>query len=105
MVGATGPTDFLLAGQKIRAGFTGKWHRQHGAADGSTLMMTPTTFLTIEAWGGINLSILRGYCAIDAIVDENTHWWLLEIFDDFGDHLSLLNAMQFRYNNRVLSFK
>ena len=105
VVGATGPTAFLLAGQKIRAGYTEKWLRQHGAADGSTLVMTPTAFMTTEAWERITPSIVRGYRAIDAVVAANPQWWMLEIFDGFGAHLSSLNAMQFRYDNRVLSLK
>jgi hypothetical protein len=49
VVGATGPTAFLLAGQKVQAGFSDKWLKQHGAAEGFTLVMTPTAFMTIEA--------------------------------------------------------
>ena len=48
--GATGPTQFLLEGVKVKTGYTANWLERHGAAPGSRIVMTPTAFMTERAW-------------------------------------------------------
>jgi hypothetical protein len=47
--GATGPTHFLTAGAKVKAGYTPNWLQRHGAAPGSGILATPTAFMTEAA--------------------------------------------------------
>ena len=44
--GATGPTQFLLEGVKVKTGCTANWLERHGAAPGSGIAMTPAAFMT-----------------------------------------------------------
>ena len=48
--GATGPTAFLPAGKQRKAGYTDAFLVKHGAPAGSTIVMTPTGYMTEEAW-------------------------------------------------------
>ena len=46
----SGPTFFLLAGTECRSEYTDAFLRKHGAAPYSTIIMTPSAFLTSVAW-------------------------------------------------------
>ena len=48
--GATGPTQFLLEGVKVKTGYTANWPERHDAAPGSSIVMTPTASMTEKAW-------------------------------------------------------
>ena len=60
IVGTTGQTVFLLEGKHRRAGYTDKWLLDHGAAAGSTIVMTPTAFMTEQAWDTMTPSDIKG---------------------------------------------
>lgn len=104
VAGDTGPTVFLLEGERIRSNFTDKMLKKHGAKEGSTIVMTPTAFMTEEAWKRMTPSLVKGLRAMP-IVEANPQWWMLEIFDGFGPHLSSLAAMEIRHENKILSMK
>jgi hypothetical protein len=78
--------------------------KKHGAKEGSTIVMTPTAFMTEEAWKRMTPSLVKGLRAMP-IVEANPQWWMLEIFDGFGPHLSSLAAMEIRHENKILSMK
>jgi len=105
VAGDTGPTVFLLQGKNKRAYFTDAFLREHGAAEGSTIVMTPTAFMTTESWEEMTPSIIKGLRAISAIVKANPQWWMLEIFDGFGAHLASLPALRLRYESKILCLK
>ena len=88
----TGPTMFLLAGMHWREGYTNKFLLDNGAAPGSTVIMTQNTFMTIEAWEAMTPKLCSGLRKINAIVEANPQWWMLEMFDGFGAHLASLDA-------------
>ena len=46
----SGPTFFLLAGKKKNPVYTDEFLERHGAKKYSTIVMTPTGYLTAEAW-------------------------------------------------------
>jgi hypothetical protein len=101
----TGPTIFLLEGKRKRFGFTDKFLVDHGAAIGSTCIMTATAFMTEEAWVQATPSVIKGLRSSDPIVKANPQWWVLEVFDGHGPHTMSLPAMQLRYDSKILSLK
>ena len=105
IAGTTGPTVFLLEGKHRRVGYTDKWLMDNGAAAGSTIVMTPTAFMTEQAWEAMTPSVIKGLRSASSIVNANTQWWVLEVFDGFGPHTSSLYSMQMRFDNKILSLK
>jgi hypothetical protein len=94
----TGPTIFLMAGTKKREGYTDAFLEKYGAAKGSTLIMTPTAYMTEDAWLAMTPSLIAGINAMPYIAD-NPQWKKLEVLDGFGPHTSSLQAMQLQYVN------
>jgi len=105
VAGDTGPTVFLLKGQRKKAGYTDAFLLKHGASIGSTIVMTENAFMTIAAWEELTPSICKGLRAINQYVANNPQWYMLEIFDGFGVHLSSYNAMKKRLDSKILSLK
>jgi hypothetical protein len=64
--------------------------------EGSTIIMTPTAFVMEEAWEEMTPFVIKGIRSID-IVKANPQWWVLEVFDGFGRHVSSYKAMKMRY--------
>jgi hypothetical protein len=73
-------------------------------AEGSTIIMTPTPFVMEEAWEEMTPFVIKGIRSIDS-VKANPQWWVLEVFDGFGPHVSSYKAMKMRYDNKILSLK
>ena len=103
--GDTRPTMFLLQGIQRRAGFSDKFLVSNGAAVRSTVFMAPNSFMTTEAREVMTPKICAGLRKISKIVKANPQWWMLEIFDGFGAHLSLLKAAQVCRKHKILSLK
>jgi hypothetical protein len=93
-----------MAGKKRRNGFTDAYLMQYGAAEGSTIIMMPTAFVTEEAWLEMTPFVIKGIRAIE-IIKANPQWWVLEVFDGFGPHVSSYEAMKMRYDAKILSLK
>jgi hypothetical protein len=93
IAGTQGPTIAVMAGKHQRAGFTDKFLTKHGMVEGSTIIMTPTAFVTEEAWEEMTPFVIEGIRSID-IVKANPQWWVLEVFDGFGPHVSFYKAMK-----------
>ena len=102
--GNTGPTVFVMEGEIIRPSVNEKLLKKNGAKEGSTIIMNPTAFIIEEAWKKMMPSIVKVLCTMPN-VKENPQWWMLEIFDGFGPHLSSLAAMEIRHNNNTISMK
>ena len=49
--------------------------------------------------------LCAGLRNISKTVEANPQWWMLEIFDGFGAHLSSLKSAQVRRNHKILSLK
>jgi hypothetical protein len=96
IAGDTGPTIFLMKGDRGKAGWTDKFLIKNGAKEGSTIVMTESTFMTTEAWEKMTPSMCAGLRKINKYVKANPQWYMLEIFDGFGAHLASLPAMEIR---------
>ena len=106
IAGNQGPTIAVMAGKHRRAGFTDQFLVKHGMAKGSTIIMTPTAFVTEEAWEEMTPFVIKGIRSMDVIKKANPQWWVfLEVFDGFGPHVSSYCAMKMRYESKILSLK
>jgi hypothetical protein len=83
----------LLSGVKRRVGYDEEFLEKWGAAAGSTIAMTPTGFMTQDAWEEITPKMVEGIRSLPYI-KENPQWFCLEIFDGFGPHTSSLYALE-----------
>jgi hypothetical protein len=102
--GNTGPTAFLLKGKYRRTGFTDEFLVRHGAKPGSTIAMTPSAYMTEEAWLEITPNIIKGIRSMPS-VRHNPQWWVLEVVDGFGPHVSSYESMKQRHDAKILVLK
>ena len=49
-------------------------------------------------------SLVKGYWDLP-VVRDNPQWWMIEIFDGFGAHLTNLNSLKQRAEAKILSIK
>ena len=61
--------------------------------------------MEIKLWEAINTYICKGLLSIKNIVKGNSDWWMIEVFNGFGDHLLSLKVMVRSYNKSILDFK
>jgi hypothetical protein len=61
--------------------------------------------MTVDAWEIMTPNIILGLRSINKYVADNPHWWVLEIFDDFGAHLLSHKANEERFDAKILSRK
>ena len=92
-VAGNGPCAFLMAGQRRRPGFDDDFLMKHGAAAGSTLVMTESGFMTDDAWAVIAPKMIKGIRSMD-IIKGNPQWWVLKIVDGFGSHTADWKVMK-----------
>jgi hypothetical protein len=104
VAGTQGPTIAVMQGKRRKVGYTDKLLVNKGFAEGSTIIMTPTAFVTEEAWEEMTPFVIKGIRSID-IIKANPQWWVLEVFDGFGPHVSSYKAMKQQYDNKILSLK
>ena len=102
--GSNGPTAFIMAGKEIRTGFTDTFIEKRGCAPGSCIQMTEKAFMTEEAWLAMSPNIVRGMRAMP-FIEWNPQWWVVEIFDGYGAHLSNYEALKMRADARIISIK
>ena len=65
--GSTGPTVFLPPGERRQHGFTDKFLVEGGAKPGSTIVMTPSGYMTTEAWRAAAPSVCKGLRAMPVV--------------------------------------
>jgi hypothetical protein len=68
--GSTGSTAFLMAGVKRRIGYDEAFLEKWGAATGSTIAMTPTGFMTQDAWEEITPKMVEGIRSLPYIKEN-----------------------------------
>ena len=102
--GANGPTGFLPPGQRCKSGYTPEFLLKHGAAPGSVIVMTPTGFMTEDAWEEMAPAMCKGIRNMPVIRDM-PDWWVLKIVDGFGPHTSSLKAMEIYNSHKILLLK
>lgn len=102
--GATGPTNFLMSGQRKKAGYDSQFLQTHGAAPGSTIEMTPTAFMTEEAWENMAQARADGIRAMPVICDH-PDYWVVEILDGFSAHFSSPKDLQIYADAKIMQLK
>ena len=71
VAGITGTTIFLLEGKKCHGAYIDKLLLTNGDTIGSTIIMTPTAFMTEEAWENATPKIIERLRDNDPIVKAN----------------------------------
>ena len=104
VAGETGPTAFLMSGQRRRENYTNEFLERHGGAVGSSVHMTPTGFMTEKAWEELTPHQIRGIKAMPYI-KANPQWKCIEILDGFGAHFSSPTAMQMKADANIICVK
>ena len=102
--GDNGPTSFIMAGQRAASGYNTKMLLDNGCCNGSGLYMTENAFLTDKCWLETTPNVIRGYPNMPYI-KANKDWWMMEIVDSYGSHLSSLRACQQRWDAKILLVK
>ena len=102
--GEDGPTGFLPAGINRKAAYTDEFLVKHGAAPGSTIVMTPTGYMTEDGWVRMAPFMAKGIRSMKVICD-NPDWWVVKILDGFGPHTSSLEAMQVFSDAKIIILK
>ena len=103
--GVTGTTIFLFEGKKRHGNYSDKLLLTNGDGIGSKIIMTPTDFMTEEAGENTTPKIIKGLRNTDPIIKANPQWWMTEVFNGFGPHMSLFKAMQMRAHNKIVCVK
>ena len=93
-----------VTGKHPKLGYTDAFLVKHGASPGSTIAMTPTGYMTVEAWEELAPKMAAGLRAMPVVCDM-PHWWVLKIVDGFGPHVSSLAAMQSYADQKILLMK
>ena len=102
--GATGPTNFCLEGTKVKPGYTSDFLQRHGAAPGSSIVMTPTAFMTEQAWVEMAEVRAKGMRSMPVIKDH-PEYWLVEVLDGYAAHFSSPIALDIYYKHKILQVK
>jgi hypothetical protein len=89
--GVDGPTMYLMAGTAIPANLEKQhgstaWLERSGASAGSFVQMTPSAFMTHEAWDAAALRLAKGIRNMPVIRDHPLMWVLLHL-DGYKSHV------------------
>ena len=103
--GKIGAMYFLLKGQRCCPNYSDGFLVCHDCRKGSTIIMNPNSFMTIEAWEEIPPHICDGLYKINWFVKVNPHWFMLDIVDGFGAHMSSVMALKICLPFRIFSLK
>ena len=66
--------------------------------------MTPTGYMTEDAWLEMAEETAAGIRAMPVICD-NPDWWVIKIIDGFGPHTSSVEAMKIYAKHKILLVK
>ena len=102
--GDDGPTAYLPAGVNRKAAYTDEFLVRQGSAPGSTVVMTPTGYMTEEAWVKMAPSMAMGIRRMP-IVSDMPDWWVVKFIDGFGAHTSSISAMEIYEKEKILLLK
>ena len=71
--GITRPVAFIMNGKQKHVGYTDAFFKNFGCVEGSTIAMTPTGFMTEDAWEKIMPHIITGIKTMP-FIKENPQW-------------------------------
>ena len=100
----TGPVALLPPGTKRKPAWSDEFILKHGAPKGSCVVMTPTGYMTEEAWVEMAPTIADGIRQLPVIA-AMPDWWVLKIIDGYGPHTSSDKAMQIYSDRKILLLK
>lgn len=90
--------------QKKQKFYSNEFLKKRGAAEGSTIIMIETAFMTTEAWVKVTPQLIKG-CRSMSYIKENPQWWFLEIIDGFSAHHNSLETMELQNEAKCISLK
>lgn len=102
--GNNGPTVFVMKGVRVQGGFNEKFLVESGCEVGSHVQMTENAFMTLDAWLAMTPRLIKGYRSLP-FIEWNPQWWVVEILDGFGAHLTSLEALRLRMTALILTIK
>lgn len=107
--GDEAPSMFLMTGQQIPPHLketfgSSKYLHEKGAPPGSFVCMTPTAFMTNEAWDYVTPRLITGIRDLP-VVRDHPEWYVLLFFDGFKSHMLTTAAQQAFANARILTLK
>ena len=88
-----GPVQLLLAGRERKLGYNDACLRLLGCPEGSHITMTPTAFMTDDAWEEITPFLIKGIRAMPVIRDHPL-WWVRLSLDGFKSHVNSASSMK-----------
>ena len=97
----SGPCFFLMSGTGLKKGFTPECLVKHGACPGSRVVMTPSGFLTDDAFDQFVEDLAKGIRALPVICAHPT-WWVLMTMDGFHAHKMTLRGMSILAQHLIL---
>ena len=97
----TGPTVFLLKGEKKKKHYTDEFLVRTRCALGSTIIMIENVYMTNEAWEEASKAIVPDYRQIPC-VKNNPQWALVEFLVGVKTHEDVLPAHQLCDKNHII---
>tara|TARA_B110001452_G_scaffold205333_1_gene175349 strand:+ start:90 stop:1757 length:1668 start_codon:yes stop_codon:yes gene_type:complete len=92
------------AGVRCKSGYNDAFLVKHGAAPGSAIAMTPTGYMTTEAWVELAPKMAYGIRQLPKVCDT-PDWWTVKIIDGFGAHTCSSEAMEVYAKHKILLVK
>jgi hypothetical protein len=88
--GTTGPMIFLANGETMTSRSLSDYNLidKHGAPPGSTVIMTPSGYMTDKAWEKVVHALALGISRMPVIRDH-PNWWVCITLDGIGSHVSV----------------
>lgn len=96
---------FLAQGQTLqhKTMRPGEFHKHHKSPVGSGVIMTPSAYMTNEAWKETVEVMAKGIRSAP-VVRDHPDWWFLLSLDGFGSHLCL-ESLQIFVDHKILVVK
>ena len=101
--GTEGPRVYLGSGQKLQYKSLKDFRKNHKSPPGSHIKMTPSAYMTDQAWREIVHDMCKGIRAMPKIEDHKD-WWCLLSLDGFGSHLDA-SALEIFAEYKILVIK
>ena len=76
-----------------------------GAKEGSQIIMTPRVYMTTKAWEEMDPKYCFRLQKLNRHIVSMPEWWMIEIINGFGAHLSSYKALKIRHDLRILTLK
>jgi hypothetical protein len=81
-----GPRFYLVKGKEIKFNSFRNFTANYNAPEGSYVLMTPSAYMTDEAWRELVPHLCRGIRSMKGVCDHPDFWVVLSL-DGFGSHL------------------